>query len=147
MMYFSCAEGHTANFAPCALRRIGALSCADIVARALRTVSSRAIPEDQQSREQLIEALDDAARAALESLDEEFLGGHAIRECSSMGSRSRLSGETLEGKGARIQATRKVRESPPMPPVGIDHVQVAMPRDREVDARGSCTPSSEGVVA
>jgi hypothetical protein len=71
--YFSSAEGHTANFAPSALRRIGATHCADIVARALRTVSSNALPEDQGSREQLVEGLGNAARAALQSLDEEFL--------------------------------------------------------------------------
>jgi hypothetical protein len=71
--YFSGAEGHTADFAPAALRQIGAANCADIVARALRIVSPRALPEDQGSRQQLVEALDNGARVSLESLDEEFL--------------------------------------------------------------------------
>jgi hypothetical protein len=47
--------------------------CADIVARALRAVSSDPLPDDQESREQPVEALDDSTRSALESLDEEFL--------------------------------------------------------------------------
>jgi hypothetical protein len=72
--YFQSAEGHTANFAPTALRRIGAAKCADIVARAIATVSEDTLPEDQESREQLIEGLDSEASDALESLDQEFFG-------------------------------------------------------------------------
>jgi hypothetical protein len=70
--YFSSADGYTANFAPTALRRIGAAKCADIVARALGTVSPDALPDDQASREQVIGALDRPSQDALESLDQEF---------------------------------------------------------------------------
>ena len=69
--YFASA-GHTANFAPLALRRIGAAKCADIVARALALVSPHALPEDRESRKRLVDAFDSAAQAALQSLDEEF---------------------------------------------------------------------------
>src|SRR5207249_833142 len=72
--YFSGADGHTANFAATALRLIGADRCADIVSRALRAVAADALPEDQPTRERLVDALDARAKAALESLDQEFFG-------------------------------------------------------------------------
>jgi len=70
--YFLSTDRYTASFAPAALRRIGAAKCADIVARALSTVSPGTLPEDQASREQLIDVLDRSAQDALESLDQEF---------------------------------------------------------------------------
>lgn len=70
--YFSSVDGYTANFAPSALRRIGAAKCADIVARALSIVSSDTLPEDQASRERLIDVVDRSTQDALESLDQEF---------------------------------------------------------------------------
>lgn len=73
MQYFQSADGHTANAAPAALRAIGAAKCADIVARALAIVSAQSLPEDQASRERLIESLDEPTQSALHSLDEEFL--------------------------------------------------------------------------
>jgi hypothetical protein len=72
LQYFQSADGHTANAAPAALRAIGAGKCADIVSRALAVVSQQALPDDQASREQLIESLDGPAQDALESLDQEF---------------------------------------------------------------------------
>ena len=70
--YFGSADGHTANFAPVALRRIGADRCADIVRRALLTVSPQALPDDQTTRQALIATLSEDAQAALGQLDEEF---------------------------------------------------------------------------
>jgi len=71
--YFQSAEGHTANFASIALRLISAARCADIVTRAIAAVSTETLPEDQESREQLIEGLDSEAQNVLESLDQEFI--------------------------------------------------------------------------
>jgi hypothetical protein len=71
--YFQSADGHTANAAPSALRAIGAVKCADIVGRALAVVAADGLPDDQSSREQLIEAVDASAQEALETLDQEFL--------------------------------------------------------------------------
>ncbi|MBI1383232.1 MAG: DUF4375 domain-containing protein [Planctomycetaceae bacterium] len=69
---FTAADGHSANFAPKALRAIKAHKCAEIVTRALRTFSPRDLPIEQAAREELVEALDQDARDALESLDQEF---------------------------------------------------------------------------
>jgi hypothetical protein len=71
--YFQNADGHTANAAPSALRTIGALTCADIVGRALAVVAADGLPDDQSAREQLVEALDASALEKLEALDQEFL--------------------------------------------------------------------------
>jgi hypothetical protein len=70
--YFASADGHTANFAPSALRRIGAHQCADIVRRALLTVSPQALPEDQTARQALIGSVSEDVLTALSQLDEEF---------------------------------------------------------------------------
>ena len=72
LQYFQSADGHTANVAPAALRAIGAAKCSDIVGRALAVASAQGLPDDQQSRERLIEALDTPAQEALEALDQEF---------------------------------------------------------------------------
>lgn len=56
--YFTSADGHTANFAPEALRRIGANNCSDIVSRALHAVSPDLLPDDQPTREKIIDELD-----------------------------------------------------------------------------------------
>jgi hypothetical protein len=71
--YFQSADGHTANFAPTALRAIGAVKCAEIVGRALAVVAADGLPDSHSAREELIEALDAPAQAALEALDQEFL--------------------------------------------------------------------------
>lgn len=65
-------DGDTAEAALAALRRIGAHACADIVARALRTVSPRPLPDDQSARTRLLGELDDGALSALDDLDQEF---------------------------------------------------------------------------
>jgi hypothetical protein len=70
--YFCSADGYTANCVAAALQRIGATKCADIVNRALRVVSPEPLPEDQAARQEIVEALGDAAQDALESLDQEF---------------------------------------------------------------------------
>lgn len=70
--YFQTANGQAANVAPSALRTIGAVTCADIVSRALVMVAPDGLPDDQSAREQLIEALDAPAREVLEILEQEF---------------------------------------------------------------------------
>jgi hypothetical protein len=70
--YFTSADGYTANFAAVALQRIGANKCANIVARALRTVTSGPLPDGQTTREQIIDNLNQHAHQNLESLDQEF---------------------------------------------------------------------------
>jgi hypothetical protein len=70
--YFTSADGHTANFTPQALRRIGANCCAEIVARALHTVSPDPLSNDQLSRKEMINGLYEKAQETLEILDQEF---------------------------------------------------------------------------
>jgi hypothetical protein len=70
--YFWNASGATANFAPRALRVIGAAACAAIVERALQVVSRDPLPEDDDARSLLVDSLDEAANARLQSLDSEF---------------------------------------------------------------------------
>jgi hypothetical protein len=71
--YFQSADGHTANSAPWALRAIGALKCAEIVGRALAVVAADGLPDDQNARVELVEALDGSAQEKLAALDQEFL--------------------------------------------------------------------------
>ena len=70
--YFWNSSGFTANFAPGALRRIGAIKCADIVERALQVVSPEPLPDDDDLRSSLVDNLDDEANTRLEALDSEF---------------------------------------------------------------------------
>jgi hypothetical protein len=70
--YFWNSSGSTANYAPSALRRIGASKCALIVERALRVVSHDPLPDDDNTRSALVDSLDDEANTRLESLDSEF---------------------------------------------------------------------------
>lgn len=70
--YFWNDAGSTANFAPVALRRIGAEQCASIVERALQAVSVEQLPRDDEARRDLVDELDDATVAELEALDSEF---------------------------------------------------------------------------
>jgi len=72
VQYFGSWDGETANFAPTALRTIGADCCAGIVERALRAVSPGPLPESKDDRERLLESVGGAARARLEELDSEF---------------------------------------------------------------------------
>jgi PIN domain nuclease of toxin-antitoxin system len=70
--YFSSESCETADFAPTALRRIGAHQCAEIVAKALRVVSHEPLPKDPATRSDLIASLGESQREELESLDSEF---------------------------------------------------------------------------
>ena len=70
---FSSAEGHVASFAPRALRMIEAHKCADIVTRALRVIADLDLPPDQETREKMVQELDEKALDSLEQLDQEFL--------------------------------------------------------------------------
>ena len=72
VQYLISHDGDTADFAPRALKTIGASSCAGIVERAWKVVSNQPIPTSRESREQLAESLTDEAQAHLEDLDAEF---------------------------------------------------------------------------
>ena len=70
--YFESFDGETANFAPAALRAIEAHKCADIVQRALRAVSTDALPASAEDRERILGGLPETAREELDALDQEF---------------------------------------------------------------------------
>jgi len=72
LQYFASSDGDTANYAPTALRAIGAHACAGVVERALRVASGSPLAESQEAREALVESLSDAAREQLDGLDTEF---------------------------------------------------------------------------
>ena len=71
--YFVSANGESANFAPVALRTIGAHAAAEIVEQALKAVSRTALPEDQSAREDLVDGLSDRGLDKLGELDTDFL--------------------------------------------------------------------------
>jgi len=71
--YFVSSDGDTAEFAPRALRAIGARACADIVERALRTMSASPLPASQSAREELVDSAPEDVQDRLEELDEAFL--------------------------------------------------------------------------
>lgn len=70
--YFSSWDGETANFAPVALRQIGANACAAIVERALKLVSEVALPDGHDERNDLINQLGSEAGDKLNDLNSEF---------------------------------------------------------------------------
>ncbi len=70
--YFVSSDGDTAEFAPLALRTIGANTCADVVERALRALSSTPLPASQTVREELIDSAPDEVKDKLEELDQAF---------------------------------------------------------------------------
>ncbi len=70
--YFASSDGESANYAPEALRQIGALQCASIVTRALATASKQPLPETNGARIELIRSLGEESRSSLEELDSEF---------------------------------------------------------------------------
>ena len=70
--YFISWDGDTANYAPFALKRIGANASAVIVERAIAAVSTEQIPTEHDAREQLMVALNADAREKLETLSSEF---------------------------------------------------------------------------
>ena len=72
LQYFASGDGDTAEFAPRALRTIGARSCASLVERALRLVSSSPLPESRGARAELLESLPQAVVDRLERIDQAF---------------------------------------------------------------------------
>ena len=70
--YFVSSDGDSANFAPRALQVIGARRCADVVERAIRTVSASPLPAAQSAREDLLDSTPQDVRDRLEALDQEF---------------------------------------------------------------------------
>ena len=62
LQYFISSDGDTADFAPAALRSIGAQACASVVERALRAASLSPLPDSQDARKALADFLSDAAR-------------------------------------------------------------------------------------
>jgi hypothetical protein len=70
--YFGSDDGEATNFAPTALRRIGAARCAAIVEQAIRAASAKPLPDSQQERRALIQSLSSAALKELEDLTQKF---------------------------------------------------------------------------
>ncbi len=70
--YFASWEFDTANFAPVALLAIGAESCANIVERALHSLTDSTLPNSHEACEQLVASLTDEDRKKFELLDSEF---------------------------------------------------------------------------
>ena len=73
LQYFVSSDGDTAEFAPRALRVIGARACADVVERAIRAVSAFPMPASRSARENLVESTPQDIRDRLELMDHEFL--------------------------------------------------------------------------
>ena len=71
LQYF-VSEFDSAEFAPEALRRIGAVACSDTVHRALRALIAGPLPDTQEECEILVEALSEEASEKFEALDAEF---------------------------------------------------------------------------
>jgi hypothetical protein len=72
LQYFISSDYDTAEFAPEALRRIGADSCSAIVSRALRSLTPGALPASREGCESLVEALSEDASDQFDALDSEF---------------------------------------------------------------------------
>jgi hypothetical protein len=72
LQYFACGDGETANFAPTALRSIGAMRCASIVAQALAAVSPDPLPDSREARVYMVNSLSKSTRKDVEKLDSQF---------------------------------------------------------------------------
>src|SRR5271170_7166472 len=72
LQYFSNSSGETANFAPTALRHIGAIRCASIVEQAIAAISSKPLPDSHDARQRILNSVGEAACAKLEELDKQF---------------------------------------------------------------------------
>ena len=71
--YFEYCDGDAAEYAPTALRAIGAQTCAEIVHRALRTVSPSPLPASQPDREKLLDAVAESVTDQMADLTDQFL--------------------------------------------------------------------------
>ena len=73
LQYFVSSDFDTANFAPTALRSIGAQACASIVERALLKLSPAPLPDSRETCERLVKSLSSTARKQFEKLDSDFM--------------------------------------------------------------------------
>lgn len=74
LQFFESSDGDTAEHAPSALRAIGALACAEIVERALRTASPEPLPASDTERQELMGSLSEDVLERLEQIDQQFFG-------------------------------------------------------------------------
>lgn len=72
LQYFESWDGDSAEYARLALRAVQAKACAEIVERALRTVSDSPLPTSQSEREEIMGNVSDTIRDQLDDLDEQF---------------------------------------------------------------------------
>lgn len=72
LQYFVSSDFDTAEFAPEALRRIGADSCSAIVSRALSALTPGALPASREKRQSHVVALSDEASDQFDAFDAEF---------------------------------------------------------------------------
>ncbi len=72
LQYFVSSDFDTANYAPTALRNIGALSCADMAERSLMILPASGLPDSQQACMDLVDSLGDEERERFDDLDSEF---------------------------------------------------------------------------
>ena len=72
LQYFVSGDFDTAEFAPVALRLIGAHACSELVHRALRALTPAPLPATQSDCEHLVDALSDEDSLQFDSLDAEF---------------------------------------------------------------------------
>ena len=73
LQYFSSSDFDTAEFAPEALRRIGANQCAAIVDQALAALPAQPLPKTQDECEALVASLGDDTRERFSELDDQFI--------------------------------------------------------------------------
>jgi len=72
LQYFVSSDFDTANFAPVALRSIGAQACADIAEHSLLALPLSRLPDSQQACVDLVDSLREEEREQFDSLDSEF---------------------------------------------------------------------------
>ena len=73
LQYFASSDGDTAEFAPKALRTIGAQACAGVVDRALRATTSSVLPPSQTAREELVDSLAESLQEQMAEFDQQFM--------------------------------------------------------------------------
>jgi hypothetical protein len=72
LQYFVSSDSDTAEFAPAALRTIGANTCAELVESALRAISPSPLPASQAMREKLVASVPEGIQEQMEELDQAF---------------------------------------------------------------------------